>query len=270
MNNLISIVIFSFYTVCFYRFPTAVSISTYQTSKLKYWSSYFFSLYFLSLFLFTRSCAVRHQFRMGERIERRDLRDLEKCAITQNKMEEESVTDPDGRTVNTTNYAHFKHDQKHTVTPNSQPDNNRKNSELHIKVICKSITSYTKVNFFFCIYVLIIWDLNGQFYVYHVKYVFYRRNYVTGVFSLMFILTETLSEFDPMLPLNDSELVAIGKHLRLGALHRNFVREFQVELELLHLYCIQMTLIHIYIRSRDSERTSHIFHSITDDRVCPG
>lgn len=88
---------------------------------------------------------------MGERIERRDLRDLEKCAITQNKMEDESVTD--GRTVNTTNYAHFKHDQKLTVTPNSQPDNNRKNSELHIKVICKSITSHifpncTKLNLF--------------------------------------------------------------------------------------------------------------------------
>ena len=61
-------------------------------------------------------------------------------------MEEESVTD--GRTVNTTNYAHFKHDQKHTVTPNSQPDNNHKNSELHIKVICKSITSHNFATLF--------------------------------------------------------------------------------------------------------------------------
>ena len=205
---------------------------------------------------------------MGERIERRDLRDLEKCAITQNKMEEESVTDPDGRTVNTTNYAHFKHDQKHTVTPNSQPDNNRKNSELHIKVICISITSYTKVNFLHPCFDHMRFERSVSCVPW--KYAFFRRTYVTRVFSLMFNLTKTLSEFDPMLPLNDSEFVAIGKHLRLGALHRNFVREFLVELELVHLCCIQMTLIHIYIRSRDSERTSHIFHSITDDRVCPG
>ena len=79
--------------------------------------------------------------------------------------------------------------------------------------------------------------MNGQFHV----YVFYRRRpmvrrtYVTRVFSQMFILTKILSEFDPMLPMNDSELVTIRKYLRLGALHRNFVREFLVELELLYL-----------------------------------
>ena len=62
-----------------------------------------------------------------------------------------------------------------------------------------------------------------------------RRTYVTREFLQMFILTKILSEFDPMLPMNDSELVIIRKYLRLGALHRTFVREFLVELELLYL-----------------------------------
>ena len=82
---------------------------------------------------------------------------------------------------------------------------------------------------------------------------------MTRAFSQIFILTKSLSEFDPMLPMNHSELVTIGKYFRLGALHRNIVREFLVELKLLHLYCIQMNLIHITITGRVKTKEPYTF-----------
>ena len=105
-------------------------ISTYQTSKLKYWSSYFFSLYFLK-FIFIHTLLCCSSSIQDEREDREETSGTWRSAPSSRIRWKKKVWLMEELW---TKYAHFKHDQKHTVTSNSQPDNNRKNSELHIKV----------------------------------------------------------------------------------------------------------------------------------------